>query len=94
MSAVLQVVRAASAWPERTAPEPAGAAGLALALLVVLVLTVHLFRSDWRDKVAPGPVPARRPARETEWRALHWVSSTVLLVALVAVVVERVVVLA
>lgn len=88
------VTAAVSAWPARLAPEPAGAAGLALALLVVVVLTVHLFRTDWHDKVPPGPVPARRPARETEWRALHWVSSTVLLVVLAVVVVERVVVLA
>lgn len=88
------LVQAASAWPERVAPDPAGAAGLALALLVVTVLTVHLFRTDWRDQVPPGPVPARRPLRETEWRALHWVSTSVLLVAMAVVVVERVVVLA
>ena len=88
------LVLAASVWPERVAPDPAGAAGLALALLVVTVLTVHLFRTDWRDRVPPGPVPARRPGRETEWRALHWVSTSVLLVALAVVVVERVVVLA
>lgn len=88
------VVLAVSAWPERAVPEPAGAAGLALALLVVVVLAVDLFRTDWREKLPPGPVPARRPVREAESRALHWVSATVLLLTLVAVVVERVVVLA
>ena len=88
------VVLAASAWPERMAPEPAGAAGLAVALLVIVVLGADLFRRDWREKVAPGPVPARRPVPEAESRVLHWVSTAVLLVALAAVVVERVVVLA
>jgi hypothetical protein len=39
-------------------------------------------------------VPARQPVRDAESRALSWVSTTVLLVALAAVVVERVVVLA
>jgi hypothetical protein len=97
MSALVQAVgavEAASTWPERMAPEPAGAAGLALALLVIVMLTIHQFRTDWHEKEPPGPVPAHRPARETEWRALHWVSSTVLLVALAVIVVERVVVLA
>jgi hypothetical protein len=88
------VVLVASTWPGRLAPDPAGAAGLALALLVVVIVTIHLFRTDWQEKVPPGPVPARRPARETEWRALHWVSTTVLLIALAIIVVERVVVLA
>lgn len=91
MSAVVHV---ASTWPERVAPDPAGAAGLALALLVFAIVTIHLFRTDWHEKVPPGPVPARRPVRETEWRTLHWVSTTVLLIALAVIVVERVVVLA
>jgi hypothetical protein len=91
---VIAVVQVVSTWPGRVAPEPAGAAGLALALLVVVVLVVSLFRTDWRERVPPGPVPARRPVRDAESRALSWVSTTVLLVVLAAVVVERVVVLA
>ena len=69
-------------------------AGLLAVFLVVAVLVVDLFRTDWREKAPPGPVPARRPVRDAESRALRWVSTTVLLVALAAVVVERVVVLA
>ena len=90
---MISLASVASAWPARIAPEPAGASGLALALLVVTVLTVHLFRDGGREKVSPGPVPARRASRETEWRTLYWGSTSVLVVALAVVVVDRVVVL-
>ena len=88
-----RLVLAVSEWPARHAPEPAGAAGLALALLVVVVLTVHQFRTARREKMPPGPVRAARWSRETEWLALHWASASVLVVALAVVVVDRVVVL-
>ena len=81
-------------WPERLAPEPAGAAGLALALLVIVVLTLHQVRADWRENPQTGTDSGRRPQWETESRRLHWASTWVLIAVLAVVFVERIVVLA
>jgi hypothetical protein len=90
---VIGVALAASSWPDRLAPEAAGPAGLALGLVVIALLTVQELRADWREKLPPGPVPARRPVAETESLRLHWAVATVLLLVLAVVVVERIVVL-
>lgn len=88
------VVRTVAVWPDRLAPEPAGAAGLALGLLVIVVLTLHQVRADWREKLPAGTDPGRRPQWETESRWLHWASTWVLVAVLAVVCVERIVVLA
>ena len=88
MSAVLEVVRA---WPERSVPDPAGAAGLALALLVIVVLAVHQLRAGWREKASPESARAR--VWGAEWLALHWGTASVLVLVLAIVVIERVAVL-
>ncbi|PVG82926.1 hypothetical protein DDE18_11320 [Nocardioides gansuensis] len=88
------VVWTVAVWPGRLAPEPAGAAGLALGLLVIVVLTLHQVRADWREKLPTGTDSGRRPQRDAESRRLHWASTSVLVAALVVVFVERIVVLA
>lgn len=89
----MNAVQAAVALAGRLDPDPAGAAGLALGLLVIAVLTLHQVRPHWRDRQPPGAVLARRPVGDAEAGRVFWVSATVLLVVLGVVVVERIAVL-
>lgn len=87
------VVLLVQSWPERNGPSPAGAAGLALALLTIVVLAIHQVRASWLEHTAPGPVPSQEPAAQRESRHLYWAVTTVLIVVLGVVVVERFVVM-
>lgn len=83
----------AHGWPERTAPEPAGAAGLGIALLTIAVLAVWQVRASWQEHTRPGPVPRHAPVQEREARALYWPVAIVLIGVVAMVVVERFVVM-
>jgi hypothetical protein len=83
----------AQTWPERVAPEAAGAAGLGLALLTIAVLVVQQVRASWQERTSPGPVPERAPVQERESRALYWPIAVVLVAVLGVIVIERIVVL-
>ncbi len=87
------VVLLVESWPERNGPAPAGAAGLALALLTIVVLALHQVRASWLEHTSPGPVPSREPTAQKESGHLYWSVATVLIVVLGVVVVERFVVM-
>jgi hypothetical protein len=80
-------------WPDRQGPSPAGAAGLALALVTLAVLVAYQLRPPWSVQVAPGPVRIRVPVSVGESRHLYWATAGSLVLALGVVVVERIVVL-
>lgn len=80
-------------WLERTAPVPAGAAGLGVALLTIAVLAVWQVRGSWLEHTSPGPVPRQSPVEEREARALYWPVAIVLIGVVAVVVVERFVVM-
>ena len=82
-----------AAWPDRDGPSPAGAAGLTLALITLVVLAVYQLRPPWSVRLAPGPVRARASVSVSESRHLYWATATSLVVALGVVFVERIVVM-
>lgn len=87
------LIALAQTWPERIAPEAAGAAGLGLALLTIVVLAVHELRASWQEHTTPGPVPKRAPVVEREARRLYWAVAAVLVTVLGLIIVERIVVM-
>lgn len=82
-----------ASWPDRHGPTPAGAAGLAFALVTLVVLAVYQLRPPWSVEESPGPVRAHVPVSVSESRLLYWATASSLVIGLAVIVVERFVVM-